>query len=215
MACWPVAAQASAELCEQQAAVAEQRYGLPPQLLRAIARVESGRAQAGVGLRAWPWTANVAGQGHYFDTRDAALRYLDDVRAGGQDSFDVGCMQLNYRWHGDQFASLAQMLDPVSNTDYAARFLRDLYQETGDWETATRYYHSRSPEFGHAYLARVQRAMADWGQQATRVAQVAGLPAQGAPIAVTVSGPLISVAAGDAYWDSPALGPGIQPRMPD
>lgn len=214
-ACFPVAAQALAGVCEQHTIAAAQRHDVPPPLLQAIARVESGRAQQGVGLRAWPWTANVAGQGHYFDTAQAALTFFEGVLAEGQTSFDVGCMQLNYRWHGDQFQSLAQMLDPARNTDYAARYLAELYRETGDWEMATRYYHSRTPEFGHAYLARVRQMMT--GQEPPRAgaAMQAGLPMQGAAMPLAGSAPLIAMATGRAYWENPALDAGNRPVLPD
>jgi hypothetical protein len=211
----PLAAHGYADVCEQHSAAAAQRHAVPPQLMQAIARVESGRAHPGVGLRAWPWTANVVGQGYYFETSQAALTFLDGVRAQGQTSFDVGCMQLNYRWHGDKFQSLSQMLDPARNTDYAARYLAELYQETGDWNVAARYYHSRTPEFGHAYLARVQQVMS--GGEPPRVAAViqAGLPMHGAAIPMTGSGPLIAMASARAYWDIPALDPGNRPVLPD
>lgn len=206
LAVLPVMAQASTDVCETQAAAASARHALPQGLLQAIARTESGRAAPGTGPRAWPWTANVAGRGFYFDSRDAALARLQAVLASGQTSFDVGCMQLNYRWHGDQFASLAAMIDPVQNTDYAARYLRSLYHETGDWETATRYYHSRTPATGAAYLARVQRAMAGLDQppQAPGAAQTS---ARGTA--------LVALSATPAYWDHPRLGAGAYPRMPD
>jgi len=211
----PLSAQALVDVCEQHSVAAAQRHNVPPALLQAIARVESGRAQQGVGLRAWAWTANVAGQGHYFDTPQAVLTFLEGVLAQGQTSFDVGCMQLNYRWHGDQFQSLAQMLDPARNTDYAARYLADLYRETGDWDMATRYYHSRTPEFGHAYLARVRQAMT--GLEPPRGAGVkqAGLLTQGAAMPLAGSAPLVTVAAGRAYWDTPALDAGNRPVLPD
>lgn len=211
----PVAAQALVDVCEQHSVAAAQRHNVPPPLLQAIARVESGRAQQGVGLRAWPWTANVAGQGHYFDTSQAALTFLDGVLAQGQTSFDVGCMQLNYRWHGDQFQSLAQMLDPARNTDYAARYLADLYRETGDWDKTTRYYHSRTPEFGHAYLARVQRVMTGLEPPRGSAVMQAGLPMHGAAMPLAGSGPLVAMVAGRAYWDNPALDAGTLPVLPD
>ena len=38
-----------------------------------------------------------------------------------------GCMQINWRWHGSAFDGVSDMLDPVKNTRYAARFLRLLH----------------------------------------------------------------------------------------
>ncbi len=202
VAALPYAAAASADLCETHAASAAQRHGVPPDLMRAIARMESGRAVGGGAVRAWPWTANVAGQGFYFDTSAEALAHLETVRANGQTSFDVGCMQLNYRWHGDQFASLSQMIEPARNTDYAARYLSDLYTETGDWDMATRYYHSRTASHGATYLAGVRRIKAGMGDEPQRNT----MPQRG---------PIISVAAATPYWQVGGLGESALPRMPD
>ena len=35
-----------------------------------------------------------------------------EVFVDGQPSFDVGCFQLNYKWHGEHFASIDQMFEP-------------------------------------------------------------------------------------------------------
>ena len=35
---------------------------------------------------------------------------------------DVGCMQISFKWHSDNFASLEQAFDPVININYAADF---------------------------------------------------------------------------------------------
>lgn len=208
VAALPLAGWASIDVCERHAAAASARYGLPQDLLRAIARTESGRAVADAGVRAWPWTANVAGQGFYFDTREAALSHLENVLHEGQTSFDVGCMQLNYRWHGDQFGSLSEMIDPAQNTDYAARYLHTLFQETGDWDTATRFYHSRTPHYGIAYLDRVRRAMSGLGP-------VDAAAAPQADLRVQLGGPLIDLSDSRPYWDVAGLATGAYPKMPE
>jgi soluble lytic murein transglycosylase-like protein len=55
------------------------------------------------------------------------------------------------------------MFDPVANADYAARFLRDLHAETGDWIEAAGLYHSRTPKFRDRYAARFARILGDRG----------------------------------------------------
>ena len=150
--------------CESFAARVSREYGLPEGLLLAIARTESGIALQGQALRAWPWTANINGKSHYYKTRQEMLADLDRVRAANISNFDVGCMQLNYHWHGDRFEGLEHMLDPEINVTYAARYLRRLFDETGSWEGATRYYHSRDPDRGAAYLARVNSMQAALGE---------------------------------------------------
>lgn len=49
----------------------------------------------------------------------------------GAGNLDIGCFQLNYRWHGAAFASLADMFDPDRNATYAADYLASHYQRTG------------------------------------------------------------------------------------
>ncbi len=148
-----IAEQDPALLCERAAQEAAQQEGVPLSVLTAIALTESGRKQGG-RFRAWPWTVNMEGAGRWFDSRDEALRFaLSDFDRGAR-SFDVGCFQINYKWHGENFASIEEMFDPIANARYAARFLRTLYAEQGSWEGAAGAYHSRTPEFADRYAAR-------------------------------------------------------------
>jgi len=209
--------QATTPNCEAYAAQAAQRHGLPNGLLRAIARTESGRAQGKAGLRAWPWTSNVRGKGYYYNSKEDALAHLVPLVKQGVTSFDVGCMQLNFRWHGDNFATLSDMIDPARNTEYAARYLLDLRAETGGWDGATRYYHSRTPERGNAYLGRVRKMLAGLStveSQAVPVTSKVAARTESAKPKKMQHGPLVSFSAPAAYWMSPVLDAGKQPVLP-
>lgn len=127
--------------------------------------METGLKQGDKGVRAWPWTLNVQGQGYYFPTRAAALKKLREVLASGVRNVDIGCMQINYRWHGENFASIEEMMSPEANAEYAARFLTRLKDRHGSWEEATRNYHSADDDRGEAYLGRVKRVIAKLPQQ--------------------------------------------------
>lgn len=151
--------------CEDIAAHTASQFGLPAGLMPAIARVETGLKQGDRGVRAWPWTLNVAGQGYYFKTREEALAKLRQVLAAGTRNVDVGCMQINYRWHADQFGSIEEMMNPEHNTAYAAKFLTRLKKRHGSWEEATKYYHSSDGDRGSAYLGRVNRVLARLPQE--------------------------------------------------
>ena len=144
--------------CEALAAQAGAEMGLPEGLLPAVARVESGRSHQGRAL-AWPWTLNQGGRGSYHPTREEALQRLSQILASGARNVDIGCMQINWRWHRDGFADTGSMMDPVLNTRYAARFLRDLYQRYGNWTTAVAAYHAGDPSGGGAYVGRVAGVM--------------------------------------------------------
>jgi len=155
----------AANLAENPAAIclaagdrAADAHGVPRAVMRALTRTETGRSSGGA-LQPWPWTVNMEGAGHWFDSRAAALAYVAREQARGARSFDVGCFQLNHRWHGQAFASVEAMFDPAANADYAARFLKGLHDESGAWDAAAGLYHSRTPEFRDRYAARFARIL--------------------------------------------------------
>ena len=149
---------AAAQDCARLAAQAGAEAGLPDGLLPAISLVESGRGTGKGGIAPWPWTLNEGGKGMYFDTREAALAYLAEALARGVTNIDIGCMQLNWKWHSAGFASPEDMIDPVRNTRYAARFMTELHSRLGSWETAASAYHSTDPDRGRRYLEKVMAA---------------------------------------------------------
>lgn len=129
---------------------AEARYGLPPFILQAIAITESGQ-----GGKPSPWAMNIKGRSHYAQGRAEVEAIV--TRLGARASIDIGCNQVNLRWHGSKFADWRQLLDPETNADYAARYLRDLRQETGSWGRAVAAYHSRTNWRGADYACKVSR----------------------------------------------------------
>ncbi|WP_377191509.1 lytic transglycosylase domain-containing protein [Ruegeria meonggei] len=146
-------------ICDAAAQHAASAEGVPLNVLRAIARVETGRARDG-RLEPWPWTINVEGQGYWFTSEFEAKNYVFNIFKAGKRSFDIGCFQINYRWHGKAFRSIDAMFDPDENATYAARFLTELYAELGSWPAAVGAYHSRTPELAHAYSGRFQAVLA-------------------------------------------------------
>jgi Transglycosylase SLT domain len=141
-------------LCDAAAQRAAQESSVPVDILLAITRAETGRRSAGV-FRPWPWAINDGGQGYWFASEDDALKAAGDRLAAGDDNFDIGCFQINTHWHGQAFTNLSDMFDPVQNARYAAAFLTELQQETGDWDKAIAAYHSRTPDLAGPYLDRV------------------------------------------------------------
>jgi hypothetical protein len=140
-------------LCESAAQQAAAETGVPLNVLQAIALAESGRSYGGA-RRPWPWTVNFGGPGFWYDSSEEAQLAVVERQSVGTTNFDVGCFQINHRWHGDAFETMAQMFDPTANALYAARFLMELYQETGSWPDAAAAYHSRTPELAEAYRER-------------------------------------------------------------
>jgi hypothetical protein len=140
-------------LCDQAARVAAREYGIPQKIMEAIARTESGVTVDGAFVP-WPWTINVEGRGVRFTSQREALAYFKQHYGQGARNIDLGCFQINHRWHGAEFESVQSMLDPKTNARYAARFLKELHGEFGDWTRAAGAFHSRNEEFSTKYLAR-------------------------------------------------------------
>ncbi|MBP2232382.1 hypothetical protein J2847_005711 [Azospirillum agricola] len=134
---------------------AERAAGITDHLLLAMGFTESGRRTEDRLFTAWPWTVNTEGRSHYFPTRDAAIAFVREAQGRGVRSIDVGCLQVNLRWHPDAFPDLATAFDPVANARYAAGFLGALRRDHGSLEAAIARYHSAQSERGEAYRQRV------------------------------------------------------------
>jgi hypothetical protein len=148
------------QMCRQAISAAERAHGIPPHLLAAIARVESGRRDEGSGtFNPWPWTINMDGQGTFYDNKIQAVAAAMTMRPRVTRSIDVGCMQISLTQHPDAFSGLNQAFDPASNADYGARFLVQLYGKTNSWPKAVAMYHSATPDIGADYQRRVYAAL--------------------------------------------------------
>lgn len=128
---------------------------MPISVLKAISLTETGRKRDGA-FRPWPWTVNMEGKGIWFETEDEARAFVYDHFKRGAVSFDVGCFQINYKWHHEAFTSIEQMFEPVANALYAAEFLQSLYREKGSWGAAAGAYHSRTAKYADKYQARFE-----------------------------------------------------------
>ncbi|CAH0132486.1 lytic transglycosylase domain-containing protein [Roseomonas sp. CECT 9278] len=159
----PVLSDSPWDVCAQAIAAAEAGSGMPPGLLGAIARVETGRRTPTGGVQPWPWSFNAAGEGRYMGSRAEAVAEVQARLAAGTRSIDIGCMQINLLHHPSAFPSVDAGFDPATNVAYAVRFLRMLHAQTGDWAQATARYHSATPERGLIYHQRVMAAMTGQG----------------------------------------------------
>jgi tetratricopeptide (TPR) repeat protein len=140
---------------------------IPQGLLTAISFVESGRP---VGpnnqLTAWPWTINVNGQGRFFETKEEAVAETRKLLDEGQRSIDVGCMQINLRYHPNAFRSMDDAFDPALNVAYGAQFLKSLHALQGSWGKAVERYHSSDDGRRAEYREKV---LAFWNTEARNV----------------------------------------------
>jgi hypothetical protein len=167
-------------LCQAAIHKAERSARLPQELLDAIGLVESGRPDPHTeGVTPWPWTINVDGAGRFFETKADAIVAVEEARATGAQSIDVGCMQVNLMYHPQAFGSLDQAFDPTANAIYAAGFLNRLFSATGDWSKAAAAYHSQTPGVSEDYARRV---IASWPLAARYIAAgAASMPGRQPP----------------------------------
>ena len=110
---------------------------VPLNILYAVGLAETGR----MGVLQ-PFEMNIDGRAEHSEGLDDAIGKFHAARARGARVIDIGCMQVNYRWHADRFKSLADMFDPASNVNYAAGFLKALRTREGSWTRAVARYNA-------------------------------------------------------------------------
>ncbi|MDE2361491.1 MAG: transglycosylase SLT domain-containing protein [Hyphomicrobiales bacterium] len=133
----PGVAQADAASCEAQMVLASRKYDVPLGVLYAVGLTETGRKGS---LDAF--AMNIDGRPVYPGSLDAALATYDRAARAGARLIDIGCMQINRKFHGAHFKSVAEMFDPPLNVAYAARFLKELRAREPSWTLAVARYHA-------------------------------------------------------------------------
>ena len=155
----PANAMETNNICAAAIEPAERERNIPRDLLTAIAKTESGRWDADrEAVIAWPWTVTSGADGRFFPTKAEAIDHVRLLQARGVTNIDVGCMQINLRYHPDAFADLDSAFEPELNTAYAARFLSDLFKAHKSWGEAIRRYHSKNAKLNRPYHEKVVRA---------------------------------------------------------
>lgn len=158
-------------ICERATVSAEMAQRLPRAVLFSVSMVESGRFNKETRkTRPWPWTINAEGQSYYFDSKSDAVAAVRHLLKEGIRSIDVGCMQINLRYHPNAFRNLETAFDPATNVAYSAEFLKTLYARTKSWPDAIAAYHSQSKTRSQPYFARVINV---WTDQHARIAKLA------------------------------------------
>jgi soluble lytic murein transglycosylase-like protein len=147
-------------VCEREMVRAAAANNVPLGMLYAVGLTESGRSGS-----LQPYALNIEGRAAYESSKAAALRAFRMAQRSGAKQIDVGCMQINHRYHAENFASLEDMFDPAKNVAYAAHFLSELKEREGSWTTAIARYHA-GPNNGPAqktYVCRVIGNMVEAG----------------------------------------------------
>jgi soluble lytic murein transglycosylase-like protein len=123
--------------CEREIQAAAAKYGVPEGILYSVGLTETGRKGS---LSAF--AMNVEGKAYFPSSRQDAMATFEGARREGRKLIDIGCMQINHHFHGENFASPAEMFDPRRNVEYAAKFLRNLHDRHETWTMAVARYHA-------------------------------------------------------------------------
>lgn len=144
------------QICADIAREFERAERIPPGLIHTVSLAESGRWSKATGASTpWPWTVTSGRESYYLASKSEAIAKVEELQARGRSNIDVGCMQINLRYHPDAFDNLEAALDPRTNIAYGTGFLKQLRLETRSWGRATAAYHSRHRDRGNAYRDRV------------------------------------------------------------
>ena len=142
-------------LCEKIIKNIELQTDIPKGLLLGIGKAEAIRKLNNKYI-IWPWTINHAGKSLFFDTKKQMTNYVFKNLQKNDLNIDVGCMQINIKWHKNNFKKISDMFEIDPNISYAASFLKQLKNRHGSWDEAIKYYHSSDPKKNNPYLIKVK-----------------------------------------------------------
>jgi soluble lytic murein transglycosylase-like protein len=130
-------ARASNGACEREILSAAAKYGIPEGILYSVGLTETGRKGS-----LYPFALNIEGKAVFPPSELDAMRQFYSARKSGAKLIDIGCMQINHYFHGENFSSAEAMFDPHRNVEYAAKFLRNLHDRHETWTMAVARYHA-------------------------------------------------------------------------
>ena len=143
------------KLCENTIESIELQTDIPKGLLLGIGKAEAIRKIKNKFV-IWPWTLNHAGKSMFFDTKKQMRNYAFKNLSLIHISEPVGCMQINIKWHKNNFKKISDMFEVNPNISYAASFLKQLKNKHGSWDKAIKHYHSSDPKKNNPYLIKVK-----------------------------------------------------------
>lgn len=139
-------------ICEKYLSAVSIAEGVPLGVLYAVGLTETGKDG-----RLHPYALNIEGITVFASDPREALITFRKARRDGKVLIDLGCMQINEHYHGSNFSSVAEMLDPKKNIVYAARYLKSLKATEGSWTAAVARYHAspKVPKEQRRYICSV------------------------------------------------------------
>ena len=156
----------NSNICRKIIDRTEREMRLPGGILQAISLAESGRWDKKSRSRfAWPWTVTAHGKGRFFPSKAAAIAAVRKLKAEGVRNIDVGCLQVNLKYHPDAFETLEDAFDPATNARYAAALFAKLRRANRSITRAVAHYHSTTRARNRPYTKKVVRL---WNEERRR-----------------------------------------------
>jgi soluble lytic murein transglycosylase-like protein len=150
--------------------VAGREYGVPSELLYAIA-IQESKVSADGGVIAWPWRLRVDNKAYKFESLDETVIALESFIASGISSWkiDVGIMQTNLYWtyerRGyDKLYDLRELIEPRVNIGIGAAVLKESLVNGISAESVGAYHNPKEPRrsnYGQAVLRIYKEITAD------------------------------------------------------
>lgn len=160
----------------------EKKHNLPVNSLYSISLHETAKKHSRHNiLVVWPWTVmnNKEKKGYHFKTQNEAIGYAKMQFVSGNKNLDVGCMQINLKYHPDAFVSLDQAFSPKSNIAYGAYFLNKNREKLGSIEKAIGRYHSATEHLAVKYcrnISRINQAMREYNNNLRKACYSSRVP---------------------------------------
>lgn len=151
------------DICSEIINKTEIDLKIPENLLLSIALTESGR-KVDNKFFPWPWAVNVKGKGYFLKNKQQLVSFANYNLKKKIKNFDLGCMQINYYYHGHKFKNIANMIEPKINVSWAGKFLINLKAKHKTWDEAISRYHSNTKWRKKQYLAKVMNNWAFVGK---------------------------------------------------
>jgi len=118
-------------------------YDVPADIFYSIALAESGRSTNEFGFTVWPWALNINKKSFYPESKQAALVMIEQAISQGSDQFDVGLMQVSWRFHKAKFESNAvYALDVGANLRAGAKIFSEFMAQADDVWQAVGFYNA-------------------------------------------------------------------------
>lgn len=134
------------------------KEGVPVKLLYAITLQETQTLTTKGRVIPWKYSLNHKGKGYVYKNKEDLKSHAEYLLSNGIKNFDIGIGQINYRWHHQNFSSLDEMINPHTNLNYAAKYLKKHYKKLDNWWLAAGAYHAPSnPKKAEKYMKEVHK----------------------------------------------------------